>query len=209
MIPYSTLTVFVGAVLLLLMSPGPNMAFVLAHGASYGWRGGAAAALGIGAADLVLTALTAAGITAIVMQWSYAFDLIRFTGVLYLMWMAWMALKRSVSVVTPSAIQTSLWSVFLRAMLNSLLNPKALLFFMVFLPQFVEANATSVMNQVVCLGVVLTIIAVSFHLVLGSLGGAIQRRVSRLQGVAHWQSRGLAVVLFLLALRLALSSRPR
>ena len=209
MIQFPTLTIFIGAVMLLLMSPGPNMAFVLAHGASYGWRGGAAAAFGIGAADLVLTALTAAGITALVLQWPYAFDLIKFLGAFYLLWMAWMALKMSGSIVMPSTIQTSLWSVFLRAMLNSLLNPKALLFFVVFLPQFVEANAAPVMNQLLCLGAILTILAVSFHIGLGILGGVIQRYTLRLQGIAHWQSRGLAGVLLLLAVRLAFTSPPR
>ena len=53
----STLSIFLGAVLLLLLSPGPNMAFVISHGAAYGWRGGVASGLGIGAADIGLTLL--------------------------------------------------------------------------------------------------------------------------------------------------------
>ena len=57
MIDLATLAVFSGSVLLLLLSPGPNMAFVISHGVSYGWRGGVAAGLGIGVADLLLTAL--------------------------------------------------------------------------------------------------------------------------------------------------------
>ena len=66
MIDLATLAVFSGAVVLLLLSPGPNMAFVISHGMTHGWRGGAASALGIGVADLLLTALTAMGVTALV-----------------------------------------------------------------------------------------------------------------------------------------------
>lgn len=65
----ATLSLFSAAAGLLLLSPGPNMAFVVAHGVSHGWRGGVAAALGIATADLVLTALTAAGVTAVVSGW--------------------------------------------------------------------------------------------------------------------------------------------
>ena len=75
MISLVTLAVFSGAVLLLLLSPGPNMAFVISHGVTHGWRGGCASALGIAVADLLLTALTAMGVTALVASWPPAFDL--------------------------------------------------------------------------------------------------------------------------------------
>jgi len=208
MLEPSTLVLFAGAVLLLLMSPGPNMAFVIAHGASYGWRGGVVAALGIGAADLVLTALTAAGLTAAIAQWPPSFDLIRWAGAFYLLWMAWKAIRARAGLPLHAAIQASLMSVFMRAMLNSLLNPKALLFFMVFLPQFVVRGSSSVAQQIVMLGLVLTLIASIFHIALGLVGGVIRSYTSHNSQSAKWQSRGLALVLVLLAVRLALTSRP-
>ena len=208
MVDLATLLLFVGAVLLLLMSPGPNMAFVIAHGARYGWRGGVAAAFGIGAADVVLTALTAAGLTAVIAQWPPSFDLIRAAGAVYLLWMAYQAIRTPAALPADSPIQASLGSVFVRAMLNSLLNPKALLFFMVFLPQFVDRGTSQVTQQLVILGGVLTLMAIAFHAVLGLLGGAIRGLLSRRVGAAQWQSRGMALVLVLLAVRLALTSRP-
>lgn len=208
MLEPTTLLLFTGAVLLLLMSPGPNMAFVIAHGARYGWRGGVAAALGIGAADLVLTALTAAGLTAAIAQWPPSFDLIRWAGVLYLLWMAYKAIRVRAELPTHAHLQASVRSVCIRAMLSSLLNPKALLFFMVFLPQFVVPGSASITRQIVLLGVVLTLIAIIFHIALGMLGGAIRRLASRNGDAMQWQSRGLAIVLVLLAIRLALTSTP-
>ena len=122
MIDFATLAVFSGAVLLLLLSPGPNMAFVISHGISHGWRGGLAASLGIGVADIVLTVLTATGVTAVVAGWPPSFDLIRYAGVGYLLWLAFKTVQKrpgnAVAAVEPVALKR----VFLHAMLNSLLN---------------------------------------------------------------------------------------
>ncbi|MCY1200126.1 Leucine efflux protein [compost metagenome] len=208
MIALTTLSIFAAAVMLLLLSPGPNMAFVMAHGITYGPRGGVATALGIAVADLILTVLTATGITALVMAWAPAFDLIRYAGAAYLLWMAVKALRQPLALKEAVVTQASLRSVFVRAMLNSLLNPKALLFFMVFLPQFVDPGKGGVARQLLVLGLVLTVIATVFHALLGAAGGTVRRFLSRHPKAATMQSRGLAAVLVLLALRLVLTSRP-
>ncbi|KJK24297.1 lysine transporter LysE [Burkholderiaceae bacterium 16] len=202
MIELATLSVFAAAVMVLLLSPGPNMAFVMAHGITCGPGGGTAAALGIAAADLVLTVLTASGVTAVIAAWPPAFDLIRYAGALYLLWMACKALRRPLSPLSAVAQQASLRSVFFRSTLNSLLNPKALLFFMVFLPQFVDPAKGNVARQLVVLGCVLTLISTVFHALLGAAGGSARRFLSRNPRAAIFQKYGLAVVLALLALRL-------
>ena len=94
MVALSTLSLFLLAVLVLMLSPGPNMAFVLSHGMALGPRGGLAAALGIAAADLVLTLLTASGVTALLAAWAPMFDLLRYLGALYLLWLAWQAWRQ-------------------------------------------------------------------------------------------------------------------
>ncbi|MCX7079202.1 MAG: LysE family translocator [Pseudomonas sp.] len=208
MIDLATLSIFVGAVMLLLMSPGPNMAFVISHGVTYGWRGGVASGLGIGVADLLLTALTATGITAIVGSWPPAFDLIRYAGVAYLLWLAFKALRRPTSGAVLAVVQVPLKTVLVRAMLNSLLNPKALLFFMVFLPQFVKPEQAPIALQLVVLGVVLTLVSGVFHTLLGVFGSVVSRCFSSTSKLARLQSMGLALVLLLLAVRLAVMSRP-
>ena len=93
MISLATLALFLLAVLALFLSPGPNMAFVLSHGVAHGPRGGFAAALGISSADLVHTLFAATGVTALVAAWPPSFDLLRYAGALYLLWLAWQALR--------------------------------------------------------------------------------------------------------------------
>ncbi|XVO89249.1 LysE family translocator [Pseudomonas palleroniana] len=208
MIDLATLAIFSGAVLLLLLSPGPNMAFVISHGVSYGWRGGVASSLGICVADLLLTVLTATGLTALVAGWPPAFDLIRYAGVIYLLWLAYKTLQKKASLDLAQVRHVRLGHVFVQAMLNSLLNPKALLFFMVFLPQFVRPEAGSIAIQLLVLGSVLTLIAGVFHGLLGVFGGALSRLFAGAGQSARLQQWGLATVLMLLAARLAVMSRP-
>ncbi len=205
----STLSIFLGAVLLLLLSPGPNMAFVISHGAAYGWRGGVASGLGIGAADIGLTLLTATGVTAVVASWPPAFDLLRYAGVAYLLWLAWKALAGNGALNLVDAVRVPLSTVFVRALYNSLLNPKALLFFMVFLPQFVRPDHGSIALQLVVLGLLLTLVSGIFHTSLGIFGALLARSFSGTTArFARLQSWLLAAVLLALALRLALLVRP-
>lgn len=205
----STLSIFLGAVLLLLLSPGPNMAFVISHGAAYGWRGGVASGLGIGAADIGLTLLTATGVTAVVASWPPAFYLLRYAGVAYLLWLAWKALAGNGALNLVDAVRVPLSTVFVRALYNSLLNPKALLFFMVFLPQFVRPDHGSIALQLVVLGLLLTLVSGIFHTSLGIFGALLARSFSGTTArFARLQSWLLAAVLLALALRLALLARP-
>lgn len=208
MIDAATLASFSLAVLLLLLSPGPNIAFVLLHGARYGLRGGIAAAAGIGAADLVLTGLTAGGITALVAAWPYSYDLIRYAGVVYLMNLARMSLRRPAPDGAPQGTPLPLAVVAVRAMLNALLNPKALLFFMVFLPQFVTPARGAVTLQLLELGAVLSAIALLFNTMLGAFSGAALRLLAGHGCLARLQPYAVALVLTALALRLAITRQP-
>ncbi|MEQ6291543.1 LysE family translocator [Vogesella sp. GCM10023246] len=208
MIAESTLLLFLMTVLMLFLSPGPNMAFLLSHSASMGPGGGYAVALGIALADVVLTLLTASGITAMLAAWPPMFDLLRLAGALYLGWLAWQAWRSGGMAALSRPPQRSYRQVVRMAMLNSLLNPKALLFFMVFLPQFVDAARGAVAQQVVLLGVILSLVGLLFNIVLAHGSGVIGRRLAAAPRFAVWQGRTLALVLAALALRLLLLQRP-
>ena len=208
MLELNTLGSFSITVLLLMLTPGPNMAFVMTHGVAYGFKGGVAAALGIFATDVVFTSLTAAGITAVLAAWPPAFDIIRYAGALYLLYMVYKALQppqASDGTVKP---HTSLPSVFLRSMLNSMLNPKALLFYMVFLPQFVDPDKGFIGQQLLILGAVLAAISLVFHVLLGQFGSSTRQLLSHHSCAAKFQQYGLAALLLLLAIRLIVMTRP-
>lgn len=208
MIDGHTLLLFLLAVLALFLSPGPNMAFVLSHGVALGPRAGFAAGLGIAAADLVHTLCAATGITALVAAWPPSFDLLRYAGALYLLWLAWQALRSGDARLQARADAADFARVVRMAWLNNLVNPKALLFFMVFLPQFVAPSRGSVPLQLMLLGIALSLAGLVFNTVLGACSGQIGRWLQRRRGAAGFQRGLLATVMVGLAVRLILIDRP-
>jgi threonine/homoserine/homoserine lactone efflux protein len=208
MMDTGTLSLFVLAVLALFLSPGPNMAFVMSHGLAHGVRGGFAAAIGISAADLVHTLCAATGVTALVAAWPPSFDVLRYAGAVYLLWLAWQALRPARTHNAAGAQSAGFARIVRMALLNNLVNPKALLFFMVFLPQFVNPARGHVTLQLLVLGVILSLMALVFNTVLGAFSGQIGRRLQARPGAAKFQRGFLALVMAGLALRLLLLDRP-
>lgn len=201
-----TVLLFSGAVMLLLLSPGPNMALVVGHGAALGWRGGLAAATGIALADLAMTVLTAAGVAAVFSS-EPARRWLHVAAAGYLLYLAWQSWVRPPRFVSTQASQAELAVVVRRAALNSLLNPKSLLFFMAFLPSFADAQAP-LGPQILVLGLLLTAIALAFHVLLSMVGTVVARtlashRTHRLDAVVA--GRLLALLFAALAVRLMLS----
>jgi len=186
LIGLATLSLFLLAVLALFLSPGPNMAFVLSHGVAHGPRGGFAAALGISAADLVHTLFAATGVTALVAAWPPSFDLLRYAGALYLVWLAVQALRSGGGLRMGAQAQPAGFGRIVRmALLNNLVNPKALLFFIALLPQFINP-AGSVPQQILLLG--LSSVAIEFMVLSGYAAlaaGARTFTVARFSGLAE------------------------
>ena len=209
----TTFLLFLSAVLVLLASPGPNMAFVVAHGMAFGPRGGVAAAAGIGCADLVMTLLTVLGVTAAVATWPPSFDVLRYAGTAYLLYIAFKALKpTNKSIGGASAPEASVLKVFAKAMGGSLVNPKPMLFFIVFLPQFVNPQRGSVAGQLLVLGLTLAVLAFVFHAILGLCAGHLGRNapsfLQRYPQLAMLQRWGLAATMTVLAAYLFFTERP-
>jgi len=206
MIAPETFLLFLGAVMILLATPGPNMAFVLTSGAAYGWRGGVAAAVGIGVVDLIFTLICAFGLAGLLSAYPAAFDAIRWAGAAYLITLAVTCIRSAGREKTSGIIRAepSRWAIFVRGLASNIANPKAILFFLVFIPQFIDAGNGSVFLQFVLLGCALAVIGTLFHGSLGALGAA----GAALAGQSAKTKRGLhclqAAVFLAIAGRLAL-----
>ncbi|NEX64637.1 LysE family translocator [Noviherbaspirillum galbum] len=210
MISFTTLCLFLIAVLALQLSPGPNMAFVVSHAAAHGTRAGMAAGAGIAAADLLHTLFTVTGISALVAAWPPSFDLIRYAGAAYLVWLAIKAIvpqaKAASALRAPVPVPAA--RIFRMAMLNCLLNPKALLFFMIFLPQFVDAGRGKVSLQLAIFGGIVAVVALLFNGILALCSGMAAGLLKRASG-SRVPGIGLAAVMLGLALRLVFLDRPQ
>jgi threonine/homoserine/homoserine lactone efflux protein len=136
------LWLFVLSGLLLNVTPGPDTAYIIGRSIQLGWRGGAAAAIGISCGCLVHVLGAAIGLSALLMASSTAFALLKLAGAAYLLFTGMQMLlsrARQLTDVALDAGATSLASVFWQGALTNVLNPKVALFFLAFLPQFVDA----------------------------------------------------------------------
>ncbi len=139
------LWLFVVSGVLLNISPGPDTAYIIGRSVQLGWRGGMVAALGISCGCLVHVFGAAIGLSALLMASSVAFTLIKWVGAAYLCYVGiTMLLSRPpapADVAAPARPATTLRQVFWQGVLTDALNPKVALFFLAFLPQFVDADA--------------------------------------------------------------------
>lgn len=207
----SDLWVFVGALAVAYLLPGPDMLLMLETGARGGRAATLAAATGLAAARACHLLLSALGVAALLRAVPWLFDVVRIAGAAYLCWLGVQVLRHGVgrAEVTTGELRPAAWSAaFRRGLLTNLLNPKALLFCSVLLPQFVHPERGGVTMQLVVLGVVLLVLGLGFDLFYG-LGG---------QGAGRWlggrpmarrvQGGAFATILMLFGVRLLLTSRP-
>ena len=207
---------FLGAALLVIATPGPDSLNTLALGLARGRREGVAYALGVGAGCMTHTLWAVLGISALVAASAPAFNLIKWLGVLYLLWLGVRALRDMGSVGLPGAERAagqaalpaaSLRGRFMQGWLTNALNPKVMLFFLAFLPQFVDTSAGPVAGQLLWMGGVFTAITSVAYAALAWSAGGLGERLSARPGLARGLNRCTGVLFIALAVRLALADR--
>lgn len=173
------LALFILALSMVLLMPGPDMILMLQTGARQGRAKALATALGLAIARGCHVALAALGLATLFKVSPWTFEVVRMGGAAYLLWLGLKMLKPGVlggaRTGTCGESVISWRTAIVRGLLTNLLNPKALLFCSVLLPQFIDANAGSVAGQFARLGVILVLIGLSFDSVYAMAGGWIGR----------------------------------
>jgi threonine/homoserine/homoserine lactone efflux protein len=187
----SAIAVFMVAAGALLIVPGPNVMYIVARGIDQGRRAAFASVLGIQIASLVHVGAAAMGLSALLVSSATAFNLVRYAGAAYLIFLgARTLLRRGEARVTAEAAPKSLRRVFMQAVLVSLLNPKTALFFFAFLPQFVDPARGSVAGQTLMLGGLFVALAFctdsSYALLSGALGGWLKGNLQFLRAQRYF-----------------------
>lgn len=205
MSPHHFLLFMTGA-LALNLAPGPDMTFVLAQAAHRGTRAGVAAAIGIGAGTIFHMTLAAFGLAALFAAWPLAFDIVRFLGAAYLVWIAVGMIRHPPHLRAPGADQ-SLHHAFRQGMLTNLFNPKVAMFFIAFLPQFVVKGAGPAWMQILVLGIAFDISGTLVNCAVAFGGGRLAARLKRQPMIGRLLGWISASVMFGLALRLVWPER--
>ncbi|MBA9007801.1 LysE family translocator [Thermomonospora cellulosilytica] len=171
---------FLVAAVTLVAVPGPNHLYIITRSVGEGRRAGVASALGVEAGTLLHVTAAAAGLSALVAASATAFTALRYAGAAYLIFLAVRTFRGRHSHADPVLTPQPLPRVFLDGLLVNLFNPKVVLFFLAFLPQFVDPAAGSVPVQIVVLGLAIGLIGLASDLVYafaaGSLAGRLRAR---------------------------------
>ncbi|REC93766.1 LysE family translocator [Kushneria indalinina] len=201
---------FLGAALMINLTPGPDMLYLMAKSVSGGRREGLAAGAGLwcGAMGHVLAA--ALGLSAIVMASATAFTAIKLVGTLYLFYLGVQALRHAGEQFRPpetGARPAGAWRAFRQGVLVDLLNPKTALFFMAFLPQFVRPEAGPVPAQLLLLGLLTIAVAIPIELAVVLGASRLTDWLRRRQRLAQWMDRLMGTVFIALGARLLAVTR--
>ncbi len=208
MVDPALLAGFVAIVLGFVFIPGPATLLTMARSAGSGTRVGVATALGIAAGDVVHTVLAVVGISAIIAASAVLFQIIKYAGAAYLIFLGVRAILDGGSVVTPGKVMAiGEATAFRQAVIAEILNPKTALFFLAFLPQFVRPENGAVWLQLVVLGVVFVLLGLLSTMAFAVGAGGIGAFLRRHPLVVTWQSRIVGGVFCALGLRLAFQER--
>lgn len=210
MIDFSALPVFLVAVVALLVVPGPDFVLISSQSVSRGARFGVACSLGIFVAGIFQTLLVAVGLGKVMETWPLVATVVRLVGAAYLTYLGsklllvWYRRRAIPEYAAPAATQSAT-ALLVVGLMNNLLNPKALLFFSVFIPQFVVPSIGSPSMQIAIWGGLLSLLALMYNILLSLLFSAVRSlRIDAPRLQKHGQ--GVLGVLFLfLAVRLSLA----
>jgi threonine/homoserine/homoserine lactone efflux protein len=205
----ATLFGFAIAAVVISVVPGPDMMFIMANGIVGGRRAGLLSALGVSLGLTVHTVAAALGLGALLQAAPFVLDTIRWCGAVFLLYLAFAALRSAreqTTFETSLKPRRSLRRTFWMAMLTNLANPKVILFYLAFVPQFLDPHAGwPVTVQFLVLGLILIVIGFVVDACTGFASGTLSEKLRRHPSVRSWLDRVSAAVFGALAVRLVVT----
>ena len=203
MLSLQTSLAFFSVSVLLALSPGPDNVFVLVHAAQHGVRAGLLVVLGLCSGLLFHTAPVALGLAALLAASPLAFGLLKGLGAVYLLWLAWLSWRAPTGLLEGQAAEDlSPAQTYARGIVMNATNPKVAIFFLAFLPQFVDPAQGSVQWQIVQLGVCFGLATLLVFGGIAALAGRFGQRLRESARAQQTLNRAAALVFAGLALRL-------
>jgi threonine/homoserine/homoserine lactone efflux protein len=201
-------TLFFVASWILIVTPGPDMLYVIMRGITQGRAAGILSAMGVTLGLLVHTMFAALGLAVLLQTSAVAFSIVKYAGALYLIYLGVKAIRDKTSF-TPGEREkdVSFRTIFFQGTLSNVLNPKVALFFLAFLPQFVNREHGQVPLQMIFLGLVFAFFGLIFLITVGYFSGKIGRWLFSQPSIADKLRWLTGTVLIGLGVRLAFAKR--
>src|SRR5580698_5448326 len=214
---------FLAAVFLLNVTPGPDTAYIVGRSVAQGRGAGLMSAMGISAGCIVHALACAFGLTALLAASATAFTVVKFVGAIYLMYLGVRLLFVKSAKPAAGGMDTnananaeqagaqsapkSLRQLFMQGFITNVLNPKVVLFFVSFFPQFVAADSPSKVLSFLVLGVAFVLMSTVWNSFVAWIAGSVTERFAGKPGVKRWLDRGVGSAFVGLGIKLATSHR--
>jgi threonine/homoserine/homoserine lactone efflux protein len=209
-LPVHDLPLFMVAAMLVNLTPGPDMLFVVGSSAAHGRRAGVMASLGIGAGCVLHMVLATVGLSALLATSALAFEIVKWVGAAYLVWVGVGMLRRGGAGGSAAPRMVPPRKVFWQGALTNALNPKVALFFLAFLPQFITPGESGQAMAFLLLGALFNIGGTAVNTVVALLASSVRDRLSGAASggrIGAWLQRAAGVLFVGLGLKLALTTR--
>ena len=197
-----TVIAFVLASVILSLVPGPDNIYVMTNSALKGWRVGFYTTLGLCTGLIGHTFLVAIGVSVIFQTSALAFNGLKIVGACYLIYLGWLSLQSKELNISGTGKDNSNRSYYITGVIMNLTNPKVALFFLVFLPQFINISKGSVTIQVVLLGLLFILSALCVFSSIAFLGSYLESYLKKSSSVNKNINKLAALVYFALAINL-------
>jgi threonine/homoserine/homoserine lactone efflux protein len=202
---FGALSAFFAAAFLLNIAPGPDMLYVIGRSIGQGRRAGTVSALGIFVGCLVHIFIAAIGLAALLRSSPVAYSIVRYAGAAYLVYLGVrVLLERANPLEAPETQSAPLRQIFAQGVITNVLNPKVALFFLAFLPQFIQPQRGSVALQIIVLGLIFDVGGTLVNLVVAQAGGRIGEAIQRHSGLSRLQKWFTGTMFIGLGMKVAL-----
>lgn len=209
MIELTNLYMFIFATFILCLAPGPDNIFVLTQGMTKGKKAAIFITLGLATGVIIHTSLAAFGISVIFQTSQTAFDIVKYLGALYLLYIAYQAYKYRDEPLNLSIKNSTnqLKKLYVKGFIMNVLNPKVSIFFLAFLPQFVNAQNGNIPFQMILLGLIFIIMTIIVFSSIGIAGNILSEKVRTNSNILKYMNILTSIVLVSFAIKLALASQ--
>ena len=197
---------FVTASIILCVVPGPDMILLLSRTIAQGRKAGLMTAIGMNVGAYGHLTATLLGISAVIAASAHAFTVIKWLGAAYLIYLGVQILRSPsgpLELATEAPTQQPLRRCFWQGFWSDILNPKVAMFYLAFLPQFVDVQAGNPLAQLVLLGLTVNIIGIITSIVIIIFAAALTRRLRSNSRISAWLNKSLGAVFIALGVRLA------
>ena len=199
MISLTTIGLFAAASLVLAITPGPDLLYIATRSVAQGRSAGVVSALGVHTGVLIHTFAAALGLSALIAASATAFSIVKYAGAAYLIYLGLKTLlsKEDTLEIRPTD-RSKLTKVFYQGLITNVLNPKVILFFLAFLPQFVDPAQGNIALQLILFGLLLIAVTLPIDISVGLAGGAIGswlKRKRNVQKASKWVTGSVFIIL--------------